>query len=91
MYCQLGLVFVVTLGETKEYFIAQFHIIIMWSVMGSCCVFCYCRLGKYILPLLIHGHKPKYQLLDLLLINYSKTCVKWSFKNRQNKGLNDKW
>ena len=22
---------------------------------------------------------------------YSKTCVKWPLKNRQNKGLNDKW
>ena len=22
---------------------------------------------------------------------YSKTCVKRSLKNRQNKGLNDKW
>ena len=22
---------------------------------------------------------------------YSKTCVKMSLKNRQNKGLNDKW
>ena len=23
--------------------------------------------------------------------NYSKTCVKWPLKNRQNKDLNDKW
>ena len=22
---------------------------------------------------------------------YSKTCVKWPLKNRQNKDLNDKW
>ena len=22
---------------------------------------------------------------------YSKTCVKWQLKNRQNKDLNDKW
>ena len=21
----------------------------------------------------------------------SKTCLKWAIKNRQNKGLNDKW
>ena len=24
-------------------------------------------------------------------LTYSKTCVKWSLKNRQNKGLNDNW
>ena len=23
--------------------------------------------------------------------NYSKTCLKWPLKNRQNKGLNGKW
>ena len=25
------------------------------------------------------------------LLHYSKTCVKWPLKNRQNKDLNDKW
>ena len=26
-----------------------------------------------------------------LLVVYSKTCLKWQLKNRQNKGLNGKW
>ena len=32
-----------------------------------------------------------YRTRDWSLIKYSKTCVKWPLKNRQNKYLNDKW
>ena len=28
--------------------------------------------------------------VDMLISNYNKTCVKQTFKNRQNKSLNDK-
>ena len=30
-------------------------------------------------------------LIEILHTWYSKTCLKWPLKNRQNKGLKDKW
>ena len=30
-------------------------------------------------------------LIEILHTWYSKACLKWPIKNRQNKGLKDKW
>ena len=32
-----------------------------------------------------------FELKSAHILTYSKTCVKWPLKNRQNKDLNDKW
>ena len=40
----------------------------------------------------VYQHKTRYSRPWYWVIRiYSKICVKWPLKNRQNKDLNDKW
>ena len=47
-------------------------------------------LGHEILVLIAKAQGKALENLHIHVL-YSKTCVKWPLKNRQNKDLNDKW